>query len=531
MSEKKIIIYQVMPRWFGGEAGKFNDFTEKALHEIAALGITHVWYTGIIAHATPAAFPEIVKGSAGSPYAVADYYDVAASLASKPEVRMSEFEALLRRTRQAGMQVIIDFVPNHVARAYHSEEKPYGVRDFGDGDDPTKQFSPENDFYYLTDDFVPPAGTQRYTEQPARATGNDCFTAHPSANDWYDTVKLNYGVDVQHGCATHFSPIPGVWKKMRDVLLFWAAKDIDGFRCDMAEMVSSAFWNWVVPQVKAVNPDIIFIAEIYNPDAYRNYLSDGKFDYLYDKVGLYDTLRGVICCGQPSSAITRCWQCVEGIGRNMLHFLENHDEQRIASRFFAGDAHKALPAMLVSAAMNQGAVMIYAGQEVGETADDAAGSENGRTSIFDYTNVPTLQQWRNGGRFDGGRLHPAQKQLRSDYSTLLNVVRQSDAIAQGAFYDLMWANAGRPFMERCYLFLRHTTHEILLFVSYFDAPEAELRIHIPAHALDTMGLPRGKSRLLTPLLHHTTPVELSVDSEITLTVKDFAYEIFRLSEK
>jgi glycosidase len=528
MNEKKTIIYQAMPRWFGGKAGKFNDFTEKALHEIADLGATHVWYTGIIAHATPDVFPEIVKGTAGSPYAVTDYYDVAAALASKPEVRMNEFEALLRRTRQAGMKAIIDFVPNHVARAYHSNEKPYDVRDFGDGDDPTKQFSPANDFYYLPDDFVPPVETRHYTERPARATGNDCFTAHPSANDWYDTVKLNYGIDLQHGGATHFSPIPGVWKKMRDILLFWAAKNIDGFRCDMAEMVPSAFWGWVVPQVKAVNPDLIFIAEIYNPNEYRNYIFDGKFDYLYDKVGLYDTLRGVLCHGQPASAITRCWQGVEGIGSKMLHFVENHDEQRVASRFFAGDARKALPAMLVSAAMNQGAVMIYAGQEVGETAEDAT---NGRTSIFDYTEAPALRQWRSDGRFDGSGLHPAQKQLRTEYKTLLNVVRQSGAIAQGAFYDLMWANAGRPSMERCYVFLRHTNHEILLCISYFDAPCAALHIHIPAHAFEVMGLPYGTRRLLTPLLHDAPPVELSVESEVTLTVKDFAYEIFRLSEK
>jgi glycosidase len=555
---RKIIIYQALPRLFGNMVenqifsgtkeqngvGKFNDFSDKALREIAALGVTHVWYTGVMAHAAGDRFPEVVKGRAGSPYAITDYYDVDADLAVHPKRRMDEFEALVHRTHKAGMQVLLDFVPNHVARTYGSTAKPKGVKDFGEEDDTTKHFSPENDFYYLDSDFVVPEGIQpfgtpfdrtqvRYTEHPAKATGNDCFTPYPSVYDWYETVKLNYGIDYAGGGVQHFSPVPDVWKKMLDILLFWAEKKIDGFRCDMAEMVPLAFWAWALPQVKARYPEIIFIAETYHPEEYYNYIFNGKFDYLYDKVGLYDTMRAVMCHGLPASAITNCWQRVEGIGDSMLRFVENHDEQRVASSFFAGDARKALPAMLVSAAMNQGPVMIYAGQEVGEKAEGATGfsGDDGRTSIFDYTSVPALRQWNNGGRFDGQLLSDAQKQLRADYQQLLNVVGTSNTVAKGAFYDLMWANTGRPFIDRCYLFLRYTNTETLLFVCYFDAPDAKLHIHIPAHAFEMMYLPSGRGYVLTPLLHGADTVELSTDNELTVTMKNFGYEIYRFSEK
>ena len=217
MSNKKILIYQVFPRWFGNRVeqqvfagtavqngvGKFNDFTDRALQEIAALGITHIWFTGILRHATPEPYPEIVKGRAGSPYAIVDYYDVAADLAENIDRRMEEFENLVERTHCSGLKAIIDFVPNHVARNYQSLRKPAGLRDLGEDDNPAQGFAATNDFYYLQEDLVLPQHIQpyglpfncseiRYTERPAKVTGNDCFTAQPSINDWYETVKLNY---------------------------------------------------------------------------------------------------------------------------------------------------------------------------------------------------------------------------------------------------------------------------------------------------------------------------------------------------
>src|ERR1035437_8141951 len=324
----KIIIYQVLPRLFGNEittnkqngtiqengCGKFNSFTTRALKEIKSLGITHVWYTGVIEHATQTDYSAfgirkdhqgVVKGKAGSVYAIKDYYDVDPDLAENVETRMTEFEALVERTHKAGMKVIIDFVPNHVARQYHSDAKPKGVTDLGENDHAEWAFSPLNNFYYITNQpFNPSFSVQGYSEFPAKATGNDQFTASPTQNDWYETVKLNYGVNYVEGGQKQFSPIPNTWFKMRDILLFWASKNVDGFRCDMAEMVPVEFWGWAISQVKMQYPEMLFIAEVYNPAEYRNYIANGKFDYLYDKVGLYDMLRDVTSRNFPVRDIT-----------------------------------------------------------------------------------------------------------------------------------------------------------------------------------------------------------------------------------
>ena len=368
-----MVIYQVFTRLFGAEVGNpvpdgtkrqngcgtMSAFTMKALGEIKALGVSHIWYTGIIEHATCTDYskygickdnPQIVKGRAGSPYAIKDYYDVDPDLAVKVPNRIHEYELLIERTHKAGMKVIQDFVPNHVARQYHSDACPEGCEDLGEGDNPALNYSPENNFYYLGEplhlDNIVSGADGQYQEIPAKATGNDVFSAWPSRNDWYETVKLNYG--------------PSTYRKMRDILLYWAAKGVDGFRCDMAEMVPIDFWGWVVPQIKEVYPEIIFIAEVYNPALYRDYVYRGGFDYLYDKVGMYDKLRDVVAGRCSTQEITGCWQNVQDIQDRMLNFLENHDEQRIASDFFAGDAVKGRPMLLVSALMNTNPMMIPA---------------------------------------------------------------------------------------------------------------------------------------------------------------------------
>ena len=356
MENKKIIIYQVFTRLFGNSevcnerdgsieengCGKMNDFSDKVLQEIKDLGATHIWYTGLIAHASQTDYsaygiarnhPSVVKGKAGSPYAIRDYYDIDPDLAVDVTQRMAEFEALVKRTHANGLKVIMDFVPNHVARQYHSYAKPEGIKDLGEGDDNTVGFDADNNFYYIPghplegeiDFYNPELGW--YTENPAKATGNDRFDAYPNETDWYETVKLNYGIDYVGHSGNHFQPIPDTWKKMKDIVLFWASKGIDGLRCDMAEMVPCEFWGWMIPQIKQVYPDLIFIAEVYNPNEYRNYLYKGKFDYLYDKVGLYDTLRALVCGYASASAITGCWQQVNDIQSHMLNFLENHDAE------------------------------------------------------------------------------------------------------------------------------------------------------------------------------------------------------------
>jgi glycosidase len=406
---------------------------------------------------------------------------------------MQEFEQLIDRTHQEGLSVIIDFVPNHVARDYQSIAKPSTTDDLGAADDPIQAFSPHNNFYYIPNEKLIIQGTANaiYEEFPAKATGNDRFDAHPTANDWYETVKLNYGIDYQHNREKFFSPVPDTWKKMLNILIFWASKGIDGFRCDMAEMVPAEFWHWAIACLKAHYPTLLFIAEVYNPAEYRNYVNSG-FDYLYDKVGLYDTIRNVICGHEPTSAISRCWQQAGDLLPQLLNFLENHDEQRIASEFFAGDPFAAIPGMIVSATINTNPVMIYNGQEVGEKGMDSEGFSglDGRTTIFDYWSMSSLRAWNNGGRFDGKQLSPEQQTLRNFYVTLLTLCTHESAISEGLFYDLMYANYDNPLFNSAkqYAFLRANKSSVLLIAVNFDRQEATVSIKIPAHAFQFLNI-------------------------------------------
>ena len=520
--DEKMIIYQVFTRLFGNNhnhcinngnitengCGKMADFTAKALNEIKKLGATHIWYTGIIEHATQTDYrrynirsdhPAIVKGKAGSPYAIKDYYDVDPDLANDVQERMKEFENLVQRTHRSGLKVIIDFVPNHVARQYHSDAQPDGTSQLGANDDPNYAFSPYNNFYYIPQSELhgqfdmKGSAAEPYKECPAKATGNNRFDAYPNITDWYETVKLNYGVDYQNGGTCHFNPTPDTWTKMLDILLFWADKNIDGFRCDMAEMVPVEFWEWVIPQVKEKHPDLLFIAEVYNPAEYRNYLFNGKFDYLYDKVGLYDTLRAITSGWESATSIPSRWQSLSGIEHRMLNFLENHDEQRIASDFFAGNGARAIPAMIVSACMNDNPVMIYFGQEIGEQGMDTEGfsGRDGRTTIFDYWSVDSIRRWRNNGKFDDKLLTEEEKKLRTFYSRLLNLCNTEKAIREGVFFDLTYANlAGWVFNEhKQYAFMRKLDDELLLIMVNFDSIPVRAAVNIPQHAFDFLGIP------------------------------------------
>ena len=532
-TKEKIIIYQIFTRLFGNTegrcvqngditqngCGKMDDITRQALHEIKDLGATHVWYTGLIAHATqtdysaygiPKNHPSVVKGKAGSPYAITDYYNIDPDLAVHPEKRMDEFMRLLERTHECGLKFLMDFVPNHVARQYRSVSKPEGVKDLGEDDDITQAFSPDNNFYYIPgqrlegeiDLHDEQAG--EYVEMPAKATGNNRFDAWPNRDDWYETIKLNYGVDFIHNTGCHFDPIPDTWHKMLDILIFWAGKGIDGFRCDMAEMVPCEFWGWVIPKVKAQYPDITFIAEVYNPNEYRNYIHNGHFDYLYDKVGLYDTLRAVTCGYQSATAITSCWQSIDDIKNHMLNFLENHDEQRIASDFFAGNAFKALPALIVSACMYTNPMMIYFGQELGERGMDSEGfsGRDGRTTIFDYWSVDSIRRWNNHGRFNNHLLNNKEKELRKFYKKLLNICRTEAAIKEGDFFDLMYVNLNGWQMNehKQYAFLRKAGKEVLLIVVNFADMPVQIGINLPQHAFDYLQMTPSTSCAATDLL-------------------------------
>ncbi len=551
--KQKYVVYQVFTRLFGNTntrntpwgtieengVGKFNDFSDKALSEIKALGVTHIWYTGVPHHAVINDYtkygisnddPDVVKGRAGSPYAVKDYYNVNPDLAITVENRLEEFKALINRSHQVGLKVIIDIVPNHVARNYKSISKPKDVKDFGEEDDVSKVYDVNNNFYYNPNDtFSVPVWKNGYTplgdethpmedgkfdENPAKWTGNGSRLSQPNMNDWYETVKVNYGVSPEglkafdtlptgfenENHQSHYNfwkdkTVPNSWIKFRDIALFWLNLGVDGFRYDMAEMVPVEFWSYMNSSIKMQNPDAFLLAEVYNPKLYRDYILKGKMDYLYDKVQLYDTLKSVIQGRGKTGHIPPIFNELADIEHHMLHFLENHDEQRLASPDFAGNAEKGKPAMVVSATSTTAPIMIYFGQEVGED-----GSENGgfgsptRTSIFDYVGVPAHQRWMNNKAFDGGQLSDSDKALRDFYKRLLNFTLKSSALV-GKYQDLHQHNSGHTegYSEKLLSYTRWDEDEILIIVSNFDDNEAfSFNLEIPNDVIEKWSIGDGQ---------------------------------------
>ena len=538
--KEKVIIYQVFTRLYGNRnttrqengsieengCGKMADFSSEVLKDIAQMGVSHIWYTGIIRHATttdytaygiPRQHSAVVKGRAGSPYAITDYYDVDPDLAVNVKERMQEFEQLVVRTHEAGLKMVIDFVPNHVARQYHSICKPQGVKDLGEDDNPNCGFDPvHNNFYYCPGQRLVPyfdlyhGEEEPYIEEPAKATGNDHFDNTPNKNDWYETVKLNYGVDYYAGGIGHFEPIPDTWKKMTDILLFWASKGIDAFRCDMAEMVPAEFWAYATKIVKKKYKNIVFIGEVYNPQEYRRYIASG-FDWLYDKVGMYDTMRNVICHHAPASAISGAWQQTDDIRDHMLYFLENHDEQRIASDFFAADAVKGIPAMIASLLMQQNPFMLYAGEEYGECGMDKEGfsGNDGRTTIFDYWSIDTLC------RAAEKKLTAKEKKLFDIHKRVLLLARKEKAIREGVFFDLMYVNGS---LEHQYVFLRKAGRDLLLVAVNFDDYAVAIDINIPAHAFDFLKVKEGVYEAIDLLTKDKDTLGLKRDGVVRMTL-------------
>ncbi len=546
---QKLIIYQAFPRIFTNTnancvpwgtldengSGKLNDINAKVLKSLADMGINTLWLTGIIEMATKTSFPgipadnpNVVKGEAGSPYAIKDYYDVAPALAVDVNKRMEEFEKLVERVHNQGMKLIIDFVPNHTARRYHSDVAPAGIRDFGADDDDTKFFDSSNNYYYIPNqqfypDFdISAEGDTPYVEFPAKATGNDCFTAFCGKCDWYETVKLNYGYDPGNGNRA-FEPIPDTWLKMLHILRFWASKGIDGFRCDMVFMVPTEFWHWAIPQVKETYPDIIFIGEIYDVNLYRTFIDYCHFDYLYDKVNLYDTLVNIECHNHSAAQITGCWQRIDGLGDSMLNFLENHDEVRFASREYADDPARVIPSLVVSSMISRGPFMIYYGQELGEPAHDNEGfaGDNNRTTIFDYWSLDTVRRWYNDGKCNLTKLTAHEKWLRGLYKKVLTLCNTSSAISDGAFFDLMYVNYHTPGFNphRHYAFMRYDDNEALLIIANFDNCDSDIELNIPELAFDMASLPEQETDTKDLLWNQKIKFDLSRKSPLKCHVK------------
>lgn len=555
-AEGKAVVYQVFTRLFGNTnttnqpwgtaqqngVGKFNDFTDAALQGIREMGTTHVWYTGVLHHAVINDYtaygisnddPDVVKGRAGSPYAVKDYYNVNPDLAIDPAKRLEEFEALITRTHRHGMKVVIDIVPNHVARHYQSLSNPPGVSDFGANDDTSVEYARHNNFYYVPGQpfQVPqwpadyqvlggeahPQADGLFTENPAKWTGNGARAAQPAFDDWYETVKINYGVKpdgsydfdqlpadyAQKDWQAHYAfwqgkDVPDSWVKFRDITQYWLEKGVDGFRYDMAEMVPAEFWSYLNSHIKHTNPEAFLLAEVYQPHLYRDYIHLGKMDYLYDKVEFYDSLKLVMQGTGPTSALVETQQRMADIEHHMLHFLENHDEQRIASPEFAGDARKGKPAMVVSTTISTSPIMLYFGQDVGEAgAEDAGFGKASRTTIFDYWGVPAHQRWMNGGKFDGGALTPAEQELRNFYARLLSFSATAPAML-GHYAELHTLNlqADTPYNEQQLAFARWSEQQKLLIASHFNAEQpVSFNLQIPAELISAWQLPDGNYSL------------------------------------
>ncbi|TBN14524.1 alpha-amylase family glycosyl hydrolase [Hyunsoonleella pacifica] len=565
-AKKKYVIYQVFTRLFGNTnttnkpwgtieengVGKFNDFTEKALQEIKDLGVTHIWYTGVPHHAVINDYtkygitnddPDVVKGRAGSPYAVKDYYNVNPDLAKNVENRLDEFEALIKRTHQAGLKVIIDIVPNHVARNYQSNSKPEGVKDFGENDDLSVVYDRDNNFYYnpyevfrvpeWKNDYSPlgnethPLEDGVFPEQPAKWTGNGSKLSQPDMNDWYETVKVNYGIlpdgkkdfDLlpdsfeNKNYKKHFEfwrgkDVPNSWLKFRDIGLYWLERGVDGFRYDMAEMVPVEFWSFMNSSIKMKNSEAFLLAEVYNPSLYRDYIKRGKMDYLYDKVQLYDTLKHVIQGYGKTDNIPPILEDLKDIEHHMLHFLENHDEQRLASPDFAGDAKKGKPAMVVSATLTTAPTMIYFGQEVGEDGSENAGfGAPTRTSIFDYVGVPAHQRWVNNKQFDGGQLSDKERRLRAFYKRLLNFTIGSEALT-GKYQDIHQLNRKhtKNYSDKVLSFVRWNDNEKLIVVSNFDSENScEFNLKLSKDIISKWKLINGNYKLEDQLFYNFNP--------------------------
>lgn len=524
-NSNKLIIYQIFTRIFGNEnmtnkfygsleengVGKFNDINNNALKSLKNLGISHVWYTGIIEHATMTDYtsfgikkdhPQVVKGRAGSPYAIKDYYDVDPDLAEDVPNRMQEFESLIDRSHKNGLRVIIDFVPNHLAREYKSDAKPSGVKDFGEDDDQTKRFDKNNNFYYLPDtefkvpeDWKTPVPFEKdYTENPALVTGNDVFSAEPSIKDWFETIKLNYGIDYENGGTAYLDPIPDTWLKMKAILLYWSAKGVDAFRCDMAQMVPVVFWEWCIKEIKKEYPKTIFIAEIYEAPLYEDYIFIGGFDYLYDKVGLYDALRRLMKGHGNSNDITKVWQEESGdFAKHMLRFLENHDEHRITSEQFAGKAKIGVTAFALSAFLHDGPLLLYYGQELGIKPSGPEGfqGDDGRNTIFDYWGLEEIAKWNNKGKWNTSKLSDTQRSLRTSYQKINEFATNNEAITLGKFFDLQYANKDNEDYNdsKIYSFLRYSDNQKLLFVFNFDLDQDySFDLDIPSLAFGMMGI-------------------------------------------
>ncbi len=365
------IIYQLFVRHFSNMdtdgvewgsrdrngCGTFDGITREGLKELVDMGITHLWLTGVLRHATQTPYPglpaqekSIVKGLAGSPYAVTDYYDVDPDLAQDVDRRMDEFQRLIDRCHWAGLIPLIDFIPNHVSRAYRTLAE--GKENFGDGDDLSCFFARDNSFFYLQPGmgdgkppFKLPHGEWSHETWMAKVTGNNCVSWQPGEFDWYETIKLNYGYDFLsssdpvHGLPdflTYVGDVPRTWRIMDDVLNFWQSKGIGGFRVDMAHMVPMPFWKWAISRARVRDRGVFFMAEAYDdhlktdPGDPVPALLEAGFAAVYDSPA-YHLSQLMYEKGNWANDFDKLNGPGKALYEHGVRFIENHDEPRICS--------------------------------------------------------------------------------------------------------------------------------------------------------------------------------------------------------
>jgi glycosidase len=596
----KPVVYQVFTRLFGNKnttnkpwgtieengVGKFSDFDMTALQSIKELGASYVWYTGVPHHAVIRDYteygitlddPDVVKGRAGSPYAVKDYYDVNPDLADEPANRLAEFEALIERTHQQNLKVIIDIVPNHVARNYHSLSKPAGIKDFGEADNTELEYARDNNFYYVVGESfkVPtsenayqvlggephPLADGKFDETPAKWTGNGAREAQPSFHDWYETVKVNYGVKpdgtydfdrlpeefaskslAEHAAFWQDKSVPDSWIKFEQIVHYWLDKGVDGFRYDMAEMVPVEFWSYLNSSIKMKNPEAFLLAEVYNPKQYRDYLKLGKMDYLYDKVEFYDSLKLVMQGKGATQALEDIQSNLSDIELHMLHFLENHDEQRIASPDFVGNASKGKPAMVVSALISKSPTMLYFGQDVGEDGSEETGfGDPTRTTIFDYAGVPAHQRFMNNGKFDAGQSSESEKQLREFYQRLM-LISANHSTMLGKYQSLHSFNVksaesvdSNAYSEAQFSFVRWNQSKALIVVSNFSEKDLpSLTIKLPITLISEWKVDEGQYNakdLLNGFVYKMNVAKKRSDASVSIQLKGLQSAVLEISLK
>ncbi|MCP4884089.1 MAG: alpha-amylase, partial [Flavobacteriales bacterium] len=379
--------------------------------------------------------------------------------------------------------------------------------------------------------------------------------SQPDQNDWYETVKINYGLrpdgtkdfdslpegfeKMDHKAHFEFwqdKMVPDSWIKFRNIALYWLEKGVDGLRYDMAEMVPVEFWSYLNSSIKIQYPDALLLAEVYNPGLYRDYIRLGKMDYLYDKVGFYDSIKHIMQGHGWTDHIPKVQEEVFDIEHHMLHFLENHDEQRIASPDFTGFAEKGMPAMVVSTTISTSPTLLYFAQEVGEPgAEDAGFGSATRTSIFDYIGVPNFQGWTNNGKFDGGGLSESEKELRSFYKKLLSFTIKSEAL-MGKYQEIHYYNKDQnnAYDHRIFSFVRWSENEQLVVISNFDSQNHyELDLWIPEEIITSWKLEDGMFKL-EDQLSIDTQNELKVENghgKIKIELEPLGSHIYKLIKK